>query len=73
MRALVATNRANGHAIDARTGCPEWYGERLDLAWAIGVLRPVTERIFPLGEAQAAYDLVGSDTTFGKVVLTPNR
>ena len=36
-----------------------------------GMLRPVTERIFPLEEAQAAYDLVGSDATFGKVVLVP--
>jgi NADPH2:quinone reductase len=37
-----------------------------------GMLRPVTERIFPLKEAQAAYDLVASDTTFGKVVLVPD-
>jgi NADPH:quinone reductase-like Zn-dependent oxidoreductase len=37
------------------------------------VLRSVTERIFPLKEAQAAYDLVASDTTFGKVVLVPDR
>jgi NADPH:quinone reductase-like Zn-dependent oxidoreductase len=36
-----------------------------------GLLRPVTERIFPLKEAQAAYDLIGSDATFGKVVLVP--
>src|SRR5262249_54698134 len=40
MQALVATNRANGHAIHAKTGCPEWYGERLDLPWAISVLHP---------------------------------
>ena len=40
MWALVATNRSNGHAIHARTGCPEWYGERLDLPWAISVLHP---------------------------------
>ena len=40
MQALVATNRRNGHAIDARTGCPAWYGERLDLGWAISVLHP---------------------------------
>jgi hypothetical protein len=40
MQALVATNRANGLAIDARTGCPHWFGERLDLHWAIGVLHP---------------------------------
>jgi NADPH:quinone reductase-like Zn-dependent oxidoreductase len=36
-----------------------------------GVLRPITERTFPLEEAQAAYDFVGSDATFGKVVLVP--
>jgi NADPH:quinone reductase-like Zn-dependent oxidoreductase len=38
---------------------------------ARGVLHPITERIFPLKDAQAAYDLVASDTTFGKVVLAP--
>jgi len=37
----VATNRANGLAIDGWTACPVWYGERLDLPWAIGVLHPV--------------------------------
>ncbi len=30
-RALVAAHRARGLAIDARTGCPSWLGERLDL------------------------------------------
>ncbi len=40
MQVLVATNRTNGLAIDARTGCPDWFGERLDLHWAIGVLHP---------------------------------
>jgi hypothetical protein len=37
---LVATHRARGLAIDAWTACPEWYGERLDLGWAIDVLHP---------------------------------
>jgi putative PIG3 family NAD(P)H quinone oxidoreductase len=36
-----------------------------------GLLRPVIERVFPLSEAQAAYDLVASNATFGKVVLAP--
>ena len=39
-QALVAVNRARGLAIDARTGCPSWLGERLDLGWAIDVLHP---------------------------------
>ena len=37
---LVAQHRAQGLAIHARTGCPSWLGERLDLDWAIGVLHP---------------------------------
>jgi hypothetical protein len=39
-QALVATNRAHGLVIHARTGLPSWCGERLDLGWAIGVLHP---------------------------------
>ncbi len=38
--ALVTANRARGLAIGARTGCPSWGGERLDLGWAIDVLHP---------------------------------
>jgi Restriction endonuclease len=42
-QALVATHRARGLAIHARTGCPSWLGERLDLGWAIGVLHPAAQ------------------------------
>ena len=38
-----------------------------------GALRPVIERVFPLSEAPEAYDLVGSNRTFGKIVLAPGR
>jgi hypothetical protein len=38
--ALVAAHRAQGLAIDARTGWPGWLGERLDLGWALDVLHP---------------------------------
>ena len=40
---LAPTNRgltAAGITIDAETATPDWYGERLDLPWAIQVLRP---------------------------------
>jgi NADPH2:quinone reductase len=33
-------------------------------------LRPIVDRIFPLEEAEAAYALVESDATFGKVILS---
>ena len=31
---------ADGITIDGDTATPDWYGERLDLPWAIQVLRP---------------------------------
>jgi HNH endonuclease len=46
-QALVAVHQARGFAIDARTGCPSWLGERLDLAWAIGVLHPAANPAAP--------------------------
>ena len=46
-RALIATNRAHGLTIDARTGLPIWCGERLDLGWAIDVLHPAAQPAAP--------------------------
>jgi hypothetical protein len=42
--ALVARHAAEGLRLDARTGCPKWLGERLDVGWAIGVLHPLATR-----------------------------
>lgn len=36
---------------------------------ASGRITPVVDRVLPLDEAPAAYELLASDTTFGKVVL----
>jgi len=36
---------------------------------ARGTLRPVIDAVVPLAEAERAYELVGADRTFGKVVL----
>ncbi|MBI2197525.1 MAG: DUF222 domain-containing protein, partial [Candidatus Rokubacteria bacterium] len=38
VRALRARHEAQGLRLHARTACPGWLGERLDLGWAIGVL-----------------------------------
>jgi hypothetical protein len=39
--ALWAKNRMLGLDINARTTCPTWLGERLDVGWAIDVLHPL--------------------------------
>lgn len=41
--------------------------------FAAGVLRPIVETVIPMREADRGYDLLASNTTFGKVVLTWER
>ena len=38
---LRGRHEAEGLRVDARTACPTWLGERLDLGWAIDVLHPL--------------------------------
>jgi 5-methylcytosine-specific restriction endonuclease McrA len=41
---LRAQHAAQGLRVHARTTCPGWLGERLDLGWAIDVLHPLATR-----------------------------
>ncbi len=41
VHALRAGNRMLGLDLNARTTCPTWLGERLDVGWAIDVLHPL--------------------------------
>jgi hypothetical protein len=42
--ALQAEHAAEGLRLHARTACPKWSGERLDVGWAIGVLHSPARR-----------------------------
>ncbi len=44
VQALRARHEAQGLRLNARTACPGWLGERLDLVWAIDVLHPLATR-----------------------------
>jgi len=44
VQALRADHASRGLHVHARTGCPGWLGERLDLGWAIDVLHPRARR-----------------------------
>ena len=39
---------------------------------ASGAIEPIVERVFTLDDATEAYDLIASDSTFGKVILRPS-
>jgi Domain of unknown function (DUF222)/HNH endonuclease len=45
--ALRTRHETEGLGINARTGCAGWFGERLDVVWAIDVLRPPATRAVP--------------------------
>jgi len=42
--ALRARHAAEGLRLHARSGLPQWLGERLDVGWALGVLHPLATR-----------------------------
>ena len=50
VQALRARNEAAGLQLHARTTCPGWLGERLDVGWAIDVLHPRALQPLALGE-----------------------
>ena len=50
VEALRARNEAAGLHLHARTTCPGWLGERLDVGWAIDVLHPRALRPLAIGE-----------------------
>ena len=45
VQALRAQHDAQGLRLHARTACPSWLGERLDVGWAIDVLHPLANRL----------------------------
>ena len=47
IKALRACHDAQGLRVHARTGCPSWLGEGLNVGWAIDVLHPLAQRSGP--------------------------
>jgi hypothetical protein len=43
--AIRNQNAAQGLTLHARTGLAQWFGERLDVRWAIDVLHPRAARV----------------------------
>jgi putative PIG3 family NAD(P)H quinone oxidoreductase len=46
------------------------FEQRVVPLFDVGRLEPVVDRVFPFGEIRAAHDLMESNATFGKIVLT---
>jgi hypothetical protein len=52
--ALRERHDSQGLRLTARTACPSWLGERLDLVWAIDVLHPLAQRARPCPPEQGS-------------------
>jgi hypothetical protein len=50
VEALRARHDSDGLRLGARTACPGWLGERLDLGWVIDVLHPRAQRTSWVGD-----------------------
>jgi hypothetical protein len=50
VQALRARNEAAGLHLHARTTCPGWLGERIDVGWALDVLHPRALQPLAIGE-----------------------
>jgi 5-methylcytosine-specific restriction endonuclease McrA len=50
IKALRMRNEAAGLNVDARTMCPGWLGQRLDVGWAIDVLHPRALQPLTIGQ-----------------------
>jgi len=63
--ALRSRHETQGLRLHARTACPQWLGERLDVGWAIGVLHPLATRpirqAFPAGGEEKIPRVLGSE------------
>jgi 5-methylcytosine-specific restriction endonuclease McrA len=57
---LRAQHEARGLRLHARTACPGWLGERLDLTWAIDVLHPLANRSSPCAESEQPANISSS-------------
>jgi len=60
--ALRAENEAHRLQLHARTTCPGWLGERLDVGWAIDVLHPLATREATLQRAPVTLARTSPDT-----------
>src|SRR4029453_8066344 len=62
VQALRARHEAQGLHLNARTTCPRWQGERLDLGYAIDVLHPLANPRSRPGSASETRSSAASET-----------
>jgi len=72
IKALHESHDTQGLHVTARTGCPSWLGEGLNVGWAIDVLHPLAQRSRPcLAETQTPSS-VGLSTPGGSSLKAPS-
>jgi hypothetical protein len=65
IKALHESHDTQGLRVTARTGCPSWLGEGLNLTWAIDVLHPLAQRSRPCPAETVTLSSAGVSTPAG--------
>ena len=63
--------RTRARPVEEKAGIVSRFLARFGADLESGALRPVVDRVLPLGDAQQAHELVEKSDHFGKVVLKP--
>jgi hypothetical protein len=72
VRALRARHDSQGLRVHARTGCPSWLGEGLNVGWAIDVLHPLAQRSRPCLAESRTQSSVEVSTPAGGSLKAPS-
>lgn len=72
---MIKRARVIGSTLRARPAAEKAavMGQLVEKVWPLiarGDIKPIVDRVFPITEVNEAHDLVASDKTFGKVVMT---
>ncbi len=73
VRALRAQNEEQGLHLHARTTCPSWLGERLDVGWAIDVLHPLANPVARRDARQSSLEERTASVPSSSIVTLSNR
>ncbi|MDB4871754.1 MAG: putative quinone oxidoreductase, family [Gemmatimonadales bacterium] len=68
-RLTIVGTMLRGRPVEEKIALARDFSERIVPLFAAGRLKPVIDRVFPFNEVRAAHELMGSNKTFGKIVL----
>lgn len=71
-RITLRGTQLRGRSLGEKIQVADSFGRHVVPLFATGTLKPIVERLLPLGEAAQAHELLAGNSGFGKLVLAPS-